>query len=141
MNRTRASYLHFIRLATYHLEQGIYGEAQSSLSQCVSLAKTELERHTVTEHNLEAYCKAVILLAATKLRLGQPDAAQLQFRLAADFLNQLYQQALDSTVQQLTHRYQCVLIRAKQSACTVSRLHSAMRGAAYEAIKPSQLHH
>lgn len=141
MNQTSASYLHLLRLATFHLECGRYAKAQGSLRQCVSLARAELERCLVTDQGLQAYCKALILLAATELRLQAPDLAQAQFRGAAEFLNQLHRHACDSTAQTLIHRYQCVLIRAQQSACTLSRLHTAMRGSEYEAVKPSQLHH
>lgn len=141
MNQTKASYLHLLRLATFHIECGRYATAQGSLRECVSLAKTELEYCPVTDQGLEAYCKSLILLAATELRLAAPDVAQAQFSGGAKFLNYLRSHAFDSSVKLLIHRYQCVLIRAQQSACTLSRLHTAMRGSEYEAVKSSQLHH
>lgn len=141
MHQTEASYLHLLRLATFHIEGGSYVLARASLRQCVNLSRADLERFPVTDSGLQAYCKALILLAATELRLASPNVAQAQFRDAAEFLNDLQRQAFDSSIKMLVHRYQCVLIRAKQSACTLSRLHTAIRGSEHETVKSSPLHH
>ncbi|RUO29765.1 hypothetical protein CWE12_07275 [Aliidiomarina sedimenti] len=141
MNNGKATYTNFLRIATQELECGLYKAAEVSLARCVRLATSFVTQQPPSDTNLEAYCKAVILLAATKLRMHQQAAALNDFSQSLHTLNRLYTSNTESDVRALIQRYQCVLIRANQSACALSRLHSSMGGYTDGKQTPSPLYH
>lgn len=115
------TYALLLQMASNKLERGDYDNASKLLNHCCRLATPSVSSDC-GDTNLLNYCKATILLAATRLRLHQKAAALQDFNQALHKLHRLYTETQDSETQTIIRRYQAVLIRANQTACTLSRL-------------------
>jgi hypothetical protein len=140
---TAISYTCYDRLlaeASKQLQQTNYSAAKALLNQCLELA-TPLANQCYSEAELINYCKATILLAATKLRLHQHTAALLDFNNALRRLQGLYRATQDEVVQARLRRYESLLIRANQTACTLSRISNSLEVTAYDEAIQQPLPH
>ncbi|MGX5914010.1 hypothetical protein ACR0ST_04695 [Aliidiomarina sp. Khilg15.8] len=115
------TYTRLLQMASGELQAGNYPAAEKLLHQCMHLA-TPSPHYSWADTDLLNYCKATILLAATKLRMHQRASALHDFSHALSRLHRLYSSAQSAESQATIRRYQAVLIRANQTACTLSRI-------------------
>lgn len=140
---TATSYNCYDRLlaeATKQLQQANYSAAKALLNQCLELTTPQANQR-YSEADLINYCKTTILLAATKLRLHQHTAALLDFNNALRRLQGLYRVTQDEVAQARLRRYESLLIRANQTACTLSRITNSLEVTAYDEAIQQPLPH
>lgn len=127
--------------STCALKYHDYEAAFHALQACVFMAEADLQSQPLQEANMEDYCTSVILLAATELKLQRKVAACAQFADALHLLRQLYLQHSSLEQKAMIRRFEGILIRAQQTACTLSRLSHSIGESHYETDIPSTLPH
>lgn len=135
------NYLSLLAIASYELQRANYPLAKKLLSQCLQLARPLIWQRPWDDTALLNYCKTTILLAATRLRLQQSSAALHDFSQALQALQRLHAEAADEETRATIRRYQAVLIRANQTACTLSRLSNSVQVSEYDYATAQRLPH
>lgn len=128
-----------MRKSTTALQVRDYEAAYICLQACVCISEVDLRTKLCAER-AEDYCTAVILLAATELKLAHDDQACGHFADALHLLHTLYQLQHTEADKALIRRFETILIRAQQTACTLSRLSHSL-GERHEADLSTSIPH